>query len=348
MADSSIQLQTNQVKSLGVTTKKINELESARMSKLSALVQVPTAQMRVIAAPVSGLVEMMSVAPGSLVKRGQVLAQLASPVALELQREQVQANASAQLQQQNLTRDEQLFSEGLIAESRLQATRAAAKIADTQARERKKSLSLAGISDIKLGGALRLTAPIDGVILEQGTQLGQRVEAATLIYRLAKLSPLWLETQAPIELAKRWKEGMTVKISGRDVSGKVISIGRSVDAASQTVLMRALVSEGAEQLNPGQIVQVEVIESNISGSIERPIALPFSALFRHQGKTMVFVRTTINDKGSTFSQREVSVVKQGGESVWVEGLDSGDSIVITGTSALKSILNTIPTTTGAQ
>jgi cobalt-zinc-cadmium efflux system membrane fusion protein len=40
-------------------------------------------------------------------------------------------------------------------------------------------------------------------------QLGQRVEAATLIYRIAKLSPLWLEIQAPVDFAATLTEGMS-------------------------------------------------------------------------------------------------------------------------------------------
>jgi cobalt-zinc-cadmium efflux system membrane fusion protein len=45
---------------------------------------------------------------------------LASPQALELQRDALQSGSQASLLQQNLKRDEQLFAEGLIAESRLQ------------------------------------------------------------------------------------------------------------------------------------------------------------------------------------------------------------------------------------
>jgi RND family efflux transporter MFP subunit len=311
-------------------------MSTGRTGTLAALVVVPNAQMRVIAAPVGGMVEMLAVAPGSTVKRGQVVAHLASPQALELQRDALQSGSQAQLQQQNLQRDEQLFAEGLIAESRLQSTRAAARQANAQASERRQGLAMAGVSAGKLGGPLVLTAPIDGVVLEQGAQLGQRVEAATLIYRIARLSPLWLEIQAPQEIAAGLREGMSIKLARQAISGKLISIGRAVDAASQTILLRASVTQGAEQLNPGQVVEVE-IAGEASGPTENTVhTLPASALLRHQGATLVFVRSP--GKESSFLARPVRIIKQSGDSIQVEGLKADEVVVTQGVSSLKSML----------
>lgn len=338
LASEPLVLQSSQIKSLGIQTQQIGTAESGRAGTLAAHVLVPNAQMRVIAAPVGGMVEMLAVAPGSTVKRGQVLAHLASPQALELQRDALQSASQAQLQQQNLQRDEQLFSEGLIAESRLQTTRATARQATAQASERRQGLTLAGVAAGKLGGPLALTAPIDGVVLEQGAQLGQRVEASTLIYRIAKLSPLWLEIQAPLDLAAGLKEGMTVKVTQRAVSGKLISIGRAVDAASQTILLRAAVSSGAELLFPGQVVEVEIVANSSDNSAGKLHSLPAAAVIRHQGKTFVFVQSPPSDKGISFSARPVRVVSQGGDSVVVDGLSPAETVAVSGVSGLKALL----------
>jgi hypothetical protein len=232
-----------------------------------------------------------------------------------------------------LKRDEQLFAEGLIAESRLQATRSAAQQASAQAVERQQGLALAGVQPGKLGGPLVLTAAIDGVVLEQGVQLGQRVEAATLIYRIAKLAPLWLEIQAPVELAASLSLGMPVKIANSAVLGKLIAIGGAVDAASQTVLLRASVSAGAEKLRPGQVVEVELASS--AGNMQR---LPAAALVRNQGKTIAFVQSASNDKETTFLARPLRVVSQGGDGVVVDGLQAGERVAVKGVSGLKAML----------
>jgi len=326
-------LQTAQIKSLGIETIVVGSSPESRAGTLPAKVLVPNEQMRVLSAPVAGMVDMLAVAPGSSVRRGQVVARLASPQALELQRDALQSASQASLTQQNLKRDEQLFAEGLIAESRLQASRAAAGQAAAQAAQSRQGLSMAGVAPGKLGGPLSLVSPIDGIVLEQGVQLGQRVDGSALIYRIARLSPLWLEIQAPIAIAAGLREGMPVKIAGRDVSGKLIAVGRAVDMASQTVLLRAAVSKGAETLIPGQVVEVEV--SAPAGTQQR---LPASALIRDQGKTLVFVQTASSDKGVTFAERPVTVVSQGGDNVMVDGVVANERVAVRGLSGLKAML----------
>lgn len=332
-ATEPILLQAGQVKALGIESMLVGQAGAIRTGTLPARVLVPNEQMRVVAAPVAGMVEMLAVAPGSPVKKGQVVARLASPQALELQRDAMQAGSQSALLQQNLKRDEQLFAEGLIAESRLQATRAAAQQAAAQASERRQGLALAGIAPGKLGGFLALTAAIDGVVLEQGVQLGQRVEAATPIYRIAQLSPLWLEIQAPVDFAETLKEGMAVRIAHGEISGKLISVGRAVDATSQTVLLRALVGRGAEALRPGQVVEVEMAGSNAQGQ-----RLPASALIRHEGKALAFVQTADRDQNASFEVRPVRVINQGGDSVLIDGVKAGERVAVKGISGLKALL----------
>lgn len=326
-------LQAAQAKALGIETVLVGQAATTRSGTLPGRVLVPNEQMRVVAAPVGGMIEMLAVAPGSSVKKGQVVAHLASPQALELQRDALQSSSQASLLQQNLKRDEQLFAEGLIAESRLQGSRAAAIQANAQASERRQGLALAGVAPGKLGGFLPLTAAIDGVVLEQGVQLGQRVEASTLIYRIAKLSPLWLEIQAPVNFAATLKEGMAVKIAQSDVSGKLISVGRAVDTASQTVLLRAVVSQGAESLRPGQVIEVE-----IAGATNQGQRLPAAALIRHESKPVVFVQTASSDQGLRFEVRPVQIISQGGDSVVVSGVNAGEKVASKGLSGLKAML----------
>lgn len=331
-AQESLLLTSGQLKSLNVEVAQPESGAAGGRAGLPGRVVVPVDQMRVVAAPVAGMVEMLAVAPGAAVKRGQVVAQLASPQALELQRDALQAGSQAQLAQQNLKRDEQLFAEGLIAESRLQASRAAAAQAGALASERRQGLSLAGAAAGKVGGPLALLAPIDGVVLEQSANVGQRLEASAPIYRIAKLSPLWLEIQAPLALAGALKVGLPVRVAGTAAKGKLIAVGRAVEAGSQSVILRAAVDSGADDLRPGQALEVELDAAPGSGA-----RLPASALVRHQGKALVFVQAGSDAKGTAFRPQTVRVLGQSGDSVVVEGLKAGEAVAVRGVSGLKAI-----------
>ena len=332
-ASEPLLLQAAQVKALGIETLEIGRVQNGRVGTYPARVVVPVDQMRVVAAPVSGLIEMLAVVPGTSVRRGQVVAHLASPQALELQRDALQSASQAALLQQSLKRDELLFAEGLIAEARLQATRANAAQASAQASAGRQSLSLAGLTPGKLGGPLALTSPIDGVVLEQAVQLGQRVEASALIFRIARLSPLWLEIQVPLEMAAGLKLGSAVKVSRSDVVGKLMAITPAVDASSQTILLRAVVHAGAEKLAPGQMLEVE-----IAPPANAQQQVPASALIRDQGKIFAFVQMAGNGPESRFEVRPVRIVSQGGDRVAVDGLKAGEKIAVKGVSGLKAML----------
>lgn len=334
-ADDALTLTTAQVKALNLTRQTLAESRDGAAATLPAKVVVPTAQMRVVAAPVGGMVEQLAVAPGTTVRRGELLARIASPEALTLQRDALQAASQSALLQESLRRDETLFKEGLIAESRLQSTRAAAAQAAAQAGERRQGLAMAGVAPGHIGGPLTLVSPIDGVILEQGAQLGQRVEASALIYRVARLAPLWVEAQLPVARLGEVRIGQSLKITGDGVEGKVIAIGRAIDPASQSVLLRASVERDAARLVPGQMVEVA-----LSGSTGNSggLRIPAGALVRHDGRTLVFVLLEANDRGERYAARPVRVVSQGGDSVLVDGLKAGDSIVVGGASGLKAML----------
>lgn len=321
-----------QVKALGLATVRAEAAAAAGTGGLPARVVVPNEQMRVVAAPVSGMVEFLAVAPGQSVRRGQVVARLASKEALELQRDALQAASQAQLAEQNRKRDEQLYAEGLIAESRLQSSRAGAVQALAQASERRQGLELAGAVSGKVGGALALLAPIDGVVLEQGAQVGQRVEPATLIYRIARLTPLWLEIQAPMALAAGLAKGTAVQVVGGPARGKLIAVGGAVEAGSQSVTLRAAVDSRADSLRPGQAVEVELLVPAPAG-----LRLPSGALFRQGGETLVFVLAGNDAGGQVFRPQPVKVLAPAGDGVMVEGVRAGDAVVVKGVSALKAV-----------
>ena len=131
---------------------------------------------------------------------------------------------------------------------------------------------------------------------------------------------------------------MPVKVANSSVSGKLIAIGRAVDAASQTVLLRASVDTGAESLRPGQVVEVE-IEAGNAGKAARQPRVPATALSRNQGAALVFVQTASDEKGTSFSAQPVRIVSQSGDGVVIDGIASGERIAVKGVSGLKAMLS---------
>ena len=329
----------SQIQALGIRTQPVQAPQPAESPALPAQVSIPNDQQRVVAAPLAGLVESLGAAPGEAVRAGQVLVRIASPQALELQRDRLQAEAQTTLARQSLARDEQLFKEGLIAESRLQQTRALAAQAQAQLQERRQELGLAQAAD---GQHLLLRAPIAGHVLEQLVSVGQRVEAATPLYRIARLQPLNLEIQAPLDVAQQAKPGTALEVLGlsnqkdskdQKVSGQLITVGRHMDAGNQSVLLRGRIDQGAEQLRPGQGVSVR-LSLPARAKAQEP-SIPARAVVHQNKQTWVFVAAREGAQ-SGFRPTPVRLNGQRGDAVGVSGLAPDAQVVVDGIAALKA------------
>lgn len=332
-------LTARQIEALGIRIQTVDGAQAASFARYPAQVVVPVARQRLVAAPLPALVESLQVAVGDPVRAGQTLAVLRSAQASELQRDVAQATSQVDLARRSLERDEQLFAEGLIAQSRLDAARAQARQAQAQQIERRRALEQAGVS--AGSGQIVLRAPIAGVVLEQHAVLGQRVEQAAPLYRIATLDRLWVEMQAPATDAAALAPGRAVRVeaspaAGRDareIEGRVIALGQSVDAATQTVLVRAEVRASNGILRPGQTV-VATVEMPGAGTVR----LPAMAVVEEGGATVVFVQ----EAAGSFVRVPVGVVHSADSVVTVSGIAAGAQVVVHGTAALKAVFAAPP------
>lgn len=303
---------------------------------LPAEVVVPPAQLRMVSTPQAGMLEQLTVAIGDRVEAGQVLARLQSPDLISLQRDFLQATSQLRLAETARKRDEALLSEGVIAPRRQQETLSRYQELNAAVEERRQALRLAGMGadeirqlaqDHQLSATLKVRAPIAGVVLEAFAEPGQRLEVSAPLFRVASLTPLWLEISAPLEQVTGLKPGAHLHVPGLNIEGALISIGRNVDPASQTVKLRAEVTHGADKLRPGQYVQVGLT----TASQTQRYAVPANAVVRSGQQAVVFVRTA-----QGFEPRVVTVLASHNRTAFVAGELQGDeTVAISGVAIIK-------------
>jgi hypothetical protein len=158
---------------------------------------------------------------------------------------------------------------------------------------------------------------------------GEQLDALAPVFRIARLSPLWLEIHVPLEQVSAIAPGKDVRVVDPAIPGKVLTIGRMVHGADQGVLVRAEVADESGLLRPGQFVQIEIAQ----GGEGQRYRIPRSALVRNEGRAMVFVE--VDD---SYVAKTVEVIAEEASKFIIKGdLNPQDRIVVTGTSALKSI-----------
>ena len=338
LAGNPISLSESQQLMLGVRLETIESIDRDWGLRYPARVEVPNAQLRVLSTPFAGLAEALLVAEGDSVVKGQVVAVVQSTELLEKLGDYIDARSQLKLAASEYRRDRQLSKDGIISERRLLETRARYNQARTASEQARQILEYAGFDEQslarvekerKISSRLELRATQDGVVLEQMVSPGEQLEALAPVFRIARLSPLWLEIHMPLEKVSAITPGMDVRVAEPEVLGRVLTIGRMVHGTDQGVMVRAEVADESGKLRPGQFVQIEIAQ----GGDGQRFRIPRTALVRNEGKPMVFV-----EAGEGYVAKIVEIVAEEASSLIISGeLNPKDRIVVSGTSALKSI-----------
>ncbi len=337
-ASHEIAISQEQMDRLGIALGPIAPAQSLTTDRLPSQVVIPPQQERVVSAPQSGLVTELRAAVGDQVTAGQVLATMDSPELVALQRDFLQAGTQTHLAQTQLQRDRRLVDEGIIAERRYLETRSRYEEAAAGLEQRRQALTLAGMNadaikelqrSRKLSSTLEVTAPIDGVILEQRVVVGQRLNPAEPLYRIGQLEPLWLEIRVPVDRLSGIAPGTEVQIAPcPDASARVTVIGKNVDRESQSVLVRASVESANGCLRPGQFLQVSLRLASETAHFK----VAQSAVIRSGERSFVFVH-----EPNGFAPVPVEVIGQDAGYAVVSGALNADlQIAVSGLAAIKA------------
>jgi membrane fusion protein, heavy metal efflux system len=331
-----IELTPAQIKNMQVTLAPVSTNSSMQMIRYSAEVVLPADQERVVTAPQQGLIDALKVSLGQEVKKGQVIAHLISTDMVSIQSDYLQTLTKKNLADSALKRDSALFKDGIIAQRRLLETQSTHEELSAALAEKKQTLMMSGMSEQsinnlgaskRMSSGMSIVAPMNGQIVEQMATVGQRIDMATPIYKIAQLNPLWLEINVPIEQALSLKNGMRVDIPKQQAHGTITAILRTLNKNNQTMHVRAEIKQGAERLALGQFVETEIQ----TGAKANQFTVPRSALARNGQASFIFkqVKTGIEPVS-------VKLISEQGTLAVIEApIKENEMIAVTGIAALK-------------
>lgn len=335
-----ISLNPEQQSAYGIRLERPGRVSGSLTRRYPGTVAVPNQQLRVVVAPRAGNIEALLVAEGEPVSAGQVLATIASPELIDVQSNYLETLTRLDLAETEHERNQTLHKEGIIAERRLLASRAEVRELRTLAEQRRQMLVLSGMDDAaiatlvdgrRLSSSLAVRSPIGGVVLQQMATTGQSLPASAPLYRVAELSPLWVEIHVPVERLAGIAPGTGALLPGLGIEGRVITVGRKVHEEDQGVLVRAEVRDGAERLRPGQFIEVQ-LRASASGADAGGWRVPTAAVVRSGADTRVFVA---GDGG--FLALPVRLLAQEEQSAVVAAdLGADDRLAVSGVAALKA------------
>lgn len=332
-AEQALPFTPEQRRALAIVSQPLATLTASNARRLPAQVKIPPSRIEVITAPLGGIVSAVKVGYGDTVKKGQPLVQLQGTPLLEAQRDYAINASRARLAAESLKRDESLFADGIIPQSRLAATRAAHEEAQVMLAERRQSLALAGLpvpAAGKVAGRATLVAPFAGTVLEAMAEPGMRAEAGAVLVKLGRLDVLWLELQASASEAATLSVGDAVTIPGCAATARITVIAPHLTPGSQSVLIRAELAKAQDCIKPSQTLEVTVASTKRASDDYR---IPTAALVRHEGAHWVFL-----DSKDGFVPHAVTVLEEADQSLRIsgQGLRGDMAIATKGVAAIKA------------
>ncbi|MBF8739664.1 efflux RND transporter periplasmic adaptor subunit [Pseudomonas guariconensis] len=281
---------------------------------------------------VPGVVEAVHAELGQAVKRGQVLAVIASQQISELRSEQQAAQRRLELARLTFKREQQLWQARISAEQDyLQARQALqeAEIALANARQKVAAVAPAGA-----GNRYELRAPFDAVVVEKHLTVGEVVDETSNAFILSDLSRVWATFAVTPRDLGRVTTGRNVTVSapdlGAEVQGKVNYVGNLLGEQNRAATARATLANPNGAWRPGLFVTIAV---NVE-RFDAAVVVPEAALQTWDAQTVVFART---EEG--FEARPVKTGRRdAGQVEIIDGLAAGTQVAAAGSFVLKSEL----------
>ena len=284
---------------------------------------------------VDGQVKSVTFADGQHVRQGDVLLQL-DPADFQARLAQAQANqakSNAQLQKAraDLERAIALRAKGFVSEEKVNETRTAVATADAAANA---DTAAAELARLQLSYTT-IRSPINGSVGAKLVFPGAAVRASdTALAVVNRIRPLHVAFSVPekylpaLQTAlrdsnKKMLATITVPGGSEGLEGQVRFIDNGVDAATGTIVLKALVANDQEKLASGQFVTVNLVLERLKGAV----VVPAEALQQNSEGAFVFVVKS----DDTVEVRKVRVGNvQKAQAVIAEGLAAGDTVVIEG------------------
>lgn len=334
--EGKVALTDDQIKAAGVTIQTAGPARIVSVLVLPGEIAFNADRTAHIVPRLAGVVQSVPANLGQRVKKGQVLAVIASTDLSEQRSQLMSAQKRKALAALTFAREEKLWKEKISAEQDyLQAQQALreTEIAEQNARQKLAALG-AGPGNTDALNLLEIRAPFDGIIVEKHVTLGEAVKEDATIFTLSDLASVWAEVAVPAKdvNAVRIGKKVTVKASAFDLSaaGTITYVGALLGEQTRTATARVALANPQLAWRPGLFVNVDIAFDDGAA----PVTVSSDALHVIDGESTVFTKVP-----GGFLAQPVTVGRTDGKVVEiVGGLQAGAAYAAAGSFIIKSDL----------
>jgi cobalt-zinc-cadmium efflux system membrane fusion protein len=330
-------LSAEEAQKVGIKLQELELEERSGQVVVTATIQANQDRLAHVGPRIPGRIVKVNSNLGDKVKPGQALAILDSIELGEARSSYLQASSEAEVAQSNFERAQRLNADNIIPEKDYLRARAEHEKARAALQATSDKLRMMGVDPEKLTGSVfPLTAPFAGTIIEKKAVLGELAQPDQSLFTVADLSVLWIESDLFEKDIGKVKVGAMAAVTvsaypGVIFKGRLTYISNTMNKETRTIKARVEVPNRDGRLKPEMFATAAI---NTTGTGAKALAVPEDAVLLMQGLPTVFVA-----ERDGFEPRAVEVGERAqGYVVLKSGVESGETVVVSGAYALKARL----------
>lgn len=289
-------LTPDQVRMADIQTGRVEYRNLSQTLQVNGRVMAGAQNRVTISALQGGFVRQVALLPGQAVRKGQVLARIENPDLIQVQQDYAENRARLTYLETDYARQQELSRENVGALKVFQQTSAdlnatRARLAALAQRIRRVGLSPEQAVNGQFVSTYAVTSPINGIITDVPTNLGQYVQPSDVIAQLIGTEGLYAELIVFEKDLSNIREGQRVRVRvaqgrGQEQLARVCLINRTVENdRSVRVLARFENAGNNRLLRPNASLQATLELGN-----SQTTALPEGAIVASEGTDYIFVQ----------------------------------------------------------
>jgi RND family efflux transporter MFP subunit len=313
-----------------VTVVKVARGEIQQDVTLSGnVIALPNEDVKV-SALVPGRITALNVAEGDHVTKGEVIATLDDSTyqqqLAQAQAALLQANANFKNAEQNLARNQTLFSRGIAARMDLENAQTQLTVAQATEQQDRAAEQLAQLQLERT----KILSPLTGVVAKRFASVGEQVDgtAAQPIAEIADIAVVDLAGNLAATYLSRVHVGETLTVTsdafpGRTFTGRVVAVAPAVDPSTNVGGVRIRIANPGDLLKLGMYLNAQIqIETH-----KNALIVPAEAIYRDEsGKPIVY-----EVSGGVAKVADITPgIESNGKAEVLEGVKEGDTIILSG------------------
>ena len=297
---NSATLTEEQIRTIGIEFGSIEQKQLTASLKANGTLQVPNQNKASVNSVYNGVVRSLSIQPGNIVRKGQVIATIANPQFIQVQDEYLSLNPKIALAEQELNRQKELNAGNAGALKNLQAAETELRTLQTRKSSLRQQIVLMGInpstiSNGNLVSVLSIRSPISGVVSNVTVKIGSYVDVSTAVAEIVDNSQLHLDLFVYEKDLPKLKNNQAIHFTltnnpGKEYDAQIYSLGSSFEGESKAVTVHARVQGDKTGLIDGMN-----ITAVISLKKATVTAVPSEAIVTYQGQDFIFIQSDGNE-----------------------------------------------------